>query len=123
MAIIIKKQTNLTIRRGLDYPLTFLLTGDFSAYTAIAECREAANPTSTLICNLGASVGTYDSQNNQTPVSILVARAVTATITQSRGYWSLVLITDDDVAEAYVAGLISFIDDPTGAISDPVVEP
>lgn len=118
MAIIIKKQTNLIIRRGLDFPLSFNIALDLTGYTSIAECRESTDPASDLICNLGATVGTYNAETGVTPVSLLVTRDITAAITDAKGYWSLVLVSGDDIAEAYVEGQVTFKNDPTGATSD-----
>lgn len=113
-----KQRFNITVRRGLDLPLVIQVPLDLTGYSGVCECREKETPTSPLICNLGAVVGSYDSGTGKTPVTLLIPRAKSATITQKHGHWSLVLIDADDHAEAYASGVLTFIDDPSGATSD-----
>ena len=124
MAVVQRKKYLITVYRGLDYPQTFFVPGDYSGYEALAECRETEAPSSTLICNLNATIGTYDPITGRTPCSILITRDISAKIAQEKGYWSYVMIEPvADIAQQYISGIIVFADDPTGDTLDdlPVV--
>lgn len=106
MAMVIPDTYPLTIIRGREFSVTFEFVAlNLSGYTVKAQVRELENQSSTLIADFTEAVVT----GTNSTVTLSLSDTTTSAITQSTGFYDILMTDGSNNDYTYVRGPVQII--------------